>query len=116
MIGLKSGKVYRFKAPEAAYEMRFWAQDGFICMVDEGDGQLLTVSPQEFADRAYALYLQMQRMTHPSEKLTIQRVIDNMKACAKEAIEQGSPTDPKVREYYATHHPKRKIVVRGVSV
>lgn len=116
----KTGKVYKFRG------LRFYAQNGFICLHDEDDGTFLVLTRREFLERAAALSDEVKRLRvmaaeNPGRKflsedrMDIQFGIENMIECTKEAKEQGDRTDPEVDAWFAKHRPNKKSKISLAS-
>lgn len=91
------GQVYRFA------KLRFWAETGLVKIVDELDGSYRVVDPREFLKRAQAMHDQGQRSHYLEERLFYKRLSQQMVDCAQEALQQGSPFEPGVTDFYRRH-------------
>lgn len=107
------GKCYTYRG------LKFYAQNGFVCLHDEATGEFYVLTRREFLERAAALGEEAKRMrtmmaANPSRKwlsqdrVDLQNGVDMMIAAAREAKEQGDRTDPKVDEWFIKHRPRRK--------
>ena len=110
------GKCYTYRG------LKFYAQNGFVCLHDESTGEFYVLTRREFLDRAAALGEEAKRLRtmmaeNPDRKwmaqdrLDLQDGVDLMIAAAKEAKEQGDRTDPKVDAWFMRHRPHRKSVL-----
>jgi hypothetical protein len=110
------GKCYTYRG------LKFYAQNGFICLHDEETGEYFVLTRREFLERAAALSAEIKQMrvmmtTNPSKKwlvqdrIDLQNGIDMMLAAAQEAKNQGDRTDPEVDAWYMRHRPNRKSLV-----
>lgn len=110
------GKCYTYRG------LKFYAQNGFICLHDEDTGEFYILTRREFLERAAALseeakQLRAMMAANPSRKwmvqdrLDLQNGVDMMVAAAREAKEQGDRTDPKVDEWFIRHRPQRKSLL-----
>jgi hypothetical protein len=102
------GQIFRFD------DLEFYAWGGVIVMHDHGKEQDICCTVQDFNDRADALEAALEKEIHFDRRLQVQRIIDNMRACAKQAKAQGDPTDPEVLRFLATH--SRRSTVNGAAV
>lgn len=109
----KVGKCYTFRG------LKFYAQNGFVCLHDEKTGEFFVLTRREFLQRAQALSDEVRRMRHMSadnpsskwisaDRMDLQVGIENMLACTREAQEQGDRTDPQVDEWFLRHRPGRR--------
>lgn len=108
------GKCYTYRG------LKFYAQNGFVCMHDEDTGEFFVLTRREFLERAKALSGEAQRMRvmsaeNPqqaswlsSDRMDLQDGVEMMVACAQEAKEQGDRTDPEVDAWFMRHRPNRK--------
>lgn len=110
------GKCYTYRG------LKFYAQNGYICLHDEDSGEFFVLTRREFLERARALSLEAARLRtmmaeNPDRKWMVQdRVdlqdgVDLMVAAAAEAKEQGDRTDPAVDAWFMRHRPNRKSLL-----
>lgn len=90
--------------------LHYWAEGGMVCMEDDGTGEFYVVTVRDWLLRARAISA-MARRANYQERVDLQRTVENMVACAKEARTQGDPLDPKVQEWYRKHKPRNHILV-----
>lgn len=109
----KIGKCHTFRG------LKFYAQNGFICLHDEDSGEFYVLTRREFLQRAQALSDEAQRLRHimaanPSKKwlvadrLELQQAVEDMLAVVYDAKEQGDRTDPAVDAWFMRHRPHRR--------
>lgn len=103
----KTGKVYKYG------NLRFWAQDGFIAIVNEITGELRFVSRKEFLQRAKVVNEAAKKNPFKDERLKMIRFAENAIAACQEAYEQGNPLNPKHRKQHATDHKKLIYVIEN---
>lgn len=114
------GKCYTYRG------LKFYAQNGFICLHDEETGEFFVLTRREFLERAAALSEEAKRMRVmmtqdparkwiSSDRTDLQRGVELMVECAKEAQQQGDRTDPKVDAWFMRHRPNRKSAVSLAS-
>ena len=107
------GKCYTYRG------LKFYAQNGFVCLHDEATGEYFVLTRREFLERAAALSQEIKHMRamvaeNPSKKwlshdrVDLQYGIEMMLAAAREAKEQGDRTDPEVDAWFLRHRPNRK--------
>lgn len=108
------GKCYTYRG------LKFYAQNGFVCLHDEDSGEFFVLTRREFLERAKALSEEAKKMrvmgaTNPaqakwisSDRMDLQDGVEMMVAAAAEAKEQGDRTDPEVDAWFARHRPNRK--------
>jgi len=119
-LAKNTGKCYTYRG------LKFYAQNGFVCMHDEETGEFFVLTRKEFLQRAQALSEEAQRLrtmmadtpSHKwlvSDRLDLQIAIDDMVACTKEAKEQGDRDDPKVDAWFMRHRPGRKSKISLAS-
>jgi hypothetical protein len=116
-----TGKCYTFRG------LKFYAQNGFVCLHDEADGSFFVLTRKEFLLRAQALSDEAKRLRtmaaqNPSQapwlsadRSELQVTIENMLAAAAEAREQGDRDDPLVDEWFRRHRPGRKSKISLAS-
>jgi hypothetical protein len=117
---VKTGKCYTFRG------LKFYAQNGFVCLHDESTGEFYVLTRREFLLRAQALSDEAQRLRYimaenPSKKwlsadrMDLQQAIENMLACVYEAKEQGDRTDPLVDAWFMKHRPNKRSKISLAS-
>lgn len=116
-----SGKCYTFRG------LKFYAQNGFICLHDEASGEFFVLTRKEFLQRAQALSDEAAKMRqvaaeNPSkaswlsaDRSELIQAVEEMIACTYEAKEQGDRTDPTVDAWFIKHRPNRKSRISLVS-
>ena len=116
-----TGKCYTFRG------LKFYAQNGFVCLHDEDTGEFYVLTRKEFLLRAQALSDEAKRLRHiaatnpdkaswlSADRMDLQRAIDNMLECTKEAKEQGDRNDPVVDAWFKRHRPGRKSKISLAS-
>lgn len=114
------GKCYTYRG------LKFYAQNGFVCLHDEATGEFFVLTRREFLERASALSAEAKQMRammaqNPDrrwishDRMDLQKGVDLMVECAKEAQQQGDRTDPKVDAWFMRHRPHRKSAVSLAS-
>jgi len=114
------GKCYTYRG------LKFYAQNGFVCLHDEDTGEFFVLTRREFLERAQALSLEAKRLRsmaaeNPDRKwmsqdrMDLQDGVDMMVAAAAEAKEQGDRTDPAVDAWFMRHRPHRKSLLSMAS-
>lgn len=114
------GKCYTFRG------LKFYAQNGFVCIHDEATGEFYVVTRREFLDRAQAIADEAKRLRRVAienpgkqwivaDRLELQQGIENMLAATKEAKEQGDRNDPAVDAWFRRHRPGRKSKISLAS-
>jgi len=113
-MAVATGKCYTFRG------LKFYAKNGFVCLHDEATGEFFVLTRKEFLQRDVALSDEAKRLRHmaaehPSkeawltaDRMELQKAIDNMLECTKEAKEQGDRDDPAVDAWFTRHRPGRK--------
>lgn len=116
-----TGKCYTFRG------LKFYAENGFVCLHDEDTGEFYVLTRKEFLLRAQALSEEAARLRHvaasnpdkagwlSADRAELIRAIEEMVACTNEAKEQGDRTDPDVDAWFMRHRPTRKSRVSLVS-
>lgn len=115
-----TGKCYTFRG------LKFYAENGFVCLHDEETGEFYVLTRKEFLLRAAALADEAKRLRiimteHPSKKwlasdrAELQLAVENMIACTQEAKEQGDRNDPAVDAWFMRHRPGRKSKISLAS-
>jgi len=111
---LTTGKCYTYRG------LKFYAQNGFICLHDEDTGEFYVLTRREFLLRAQALSDEAKRLRtmaaqYPDKALwmsadrsELQLAIENMLAATNEAKEQGDRNDPAVDAWFRRHRPGKK--------
>lgn len=109
-----TGKCYTFRG------LKFYAENGFICLHDEETGEFYVLTRKEFLLRAQALSDEAARLRHvaaenpdkaswlSADRSELVRAIEEMLACTNEAKEQGDRTDPDVDAWFRRHRPSRR--------
>jgi hypothetical protein len=116
-----TGKCYTYRG------LKFYAQNGFVCLHDEQTGEFFVLTRKEFLQRAQAISEEAQRLRHiaaanPSkaawlsaDRAELQLAIENMVAVTKEAKEQGDRDDPAVDAWFRRHRPGKKSKISLAS-
>lgn len=116
-----TGKCYSYRG------LKFYAQNGFICLHDEQTGEFYVLTRKEFLQRAAAISDEAKRLRHiaaenPSkaawlsaDRAELQQAIEEMLACTNDAKEQGDRDDPAVDEWFRRHRPGRKSKISLAS-
>lgn len=116
-----TGKCYTFRG------LKFYAENGFICLHDEDTGEFFVLTRKEFLLRAQALSEEAARLRHvaaanpdkaawlSADRSDLIKAIEEMIAATNEAKEQGDRTDPEVDAWFAKHRPNRKSRISLVS-
>lgn len=98
-------------------DLKFYAENGCICLHDEEDGSFIVLQCREFLDRAGALNEDAKRLArlsieqpsrakiHAEERHTLQNVVADMISCVQEARDQGDHFEPAVMEWFRRHRP-----------
>lgn len=109
-----TGKCYSFRG------LKFYAQNGFICLHDEETGEFYVLTRKEFLERAQALSEEAARLRQvaaeqpnnaawlSADRADLIQAVENMVECTKDAKEQGDRTDPAVDAWFVKHRPNRK--------
>ena len=109
-----SGKCYTFRG------LKFYAQNGFVCLHDEDTGEFFVLTRKEFLQRAQALSDEAARLRHvaaenpgqaawmSADRSELILAVENMIACTREAKEQGDRTNPTVDEWFRKHRPHKR--------
>jgi hypothetical protein len=116
-----TGKCYSYRG------LKFYAQNGFVCLHDEQTGEFYVLTRKEFLQRATAISDEAKRLRHiaaenPSkaawlsaDRAELQQAIEDMLACTNDAKEQGDRDDPTVDEWFRRHRPGRKSKISLAS-
>jgi hypothetical protein len=102
MIGNHSGaKVKGF------HDLKFWAENGQIRVVDETTGDLKVVPVRDWLERARSFIRGTKADKYSDEYNETMNLVDQMIAVAREARTQGDPHDPIAMKHlvntYGTH-------------
>lgn len=117
----KIGKRYKFRTTSLTIDSQslgiqygdldFWAQNGMICMEDQGSGEFYVVTRREFLERTLSVNGANRREMGLDQRDTLQRVVTDMIECIKEAKHQGDPDDPKVQAWYRRNRPSAAVIL-----
>jgi hypothetical protein len=110
------GKCYTYRG------LKFYAQNGFVCLHDEQTGEFFVLTRREFLERATALSAEAKQLREmmvknpgkrwlSHDRMDLQQGVDMMVECARDAKNQGDRTDPKVDAWFMRHRPNRKSAV-----
>lgn len=108
-----TGKCYTFRG------LKFYAENGFVCLHDEGTGEFYVLTRKEFLQRAQALSDEAKRLRHvaaenpgktwlSADRSELIKAVEDMIACTYDAKEQGDRSDPVVDAWFMKHRPNRK--------
>lgn len=101
--GSKQGrKYYKFD------DLRYWAENGMICLHDERDESRSHIDPLTWLERAEAVGMEAESCIYPSERDKFTNTANEMEACSAEAIAMGNPLDPMVQAYWVKHKSLRR--------
>ena len=115
------GKCYTYLG------LKFYAQNGFVCLHDENSGEFFVLTRREFLERAKALSEEAKKLRALSadnpaqakwmsaDRMELQDGVEMMAAAAAEAREQGDRTDPEVDAWFMRHRPNRKSKLSMVN-
>ena len=118
---IKTGKCYAFRG------LKFYAENGFVCLHDEATGEFYVLTRKEFLQRAQALSDEASRLRtvaaeNPSkaswlsaDRADLIQAVEDMVACTYEAKEQGDRNDPKVDAWFRKHRPHRRSKISMAS-
>jgi|688.fasta_scaffold68088_4 hypothetical protein len=121
MTAAKTGKCYTFRG------LKFYAQNGFVCLHDEQSGEFFVLTRKEFLQRAQALSEEARRLRtiaaeNPAkaawmsaDRADLIRAVEEMIACTGEAKEQGDRMDPTVDAWFMKHRPHRRSKISMAS-
>lgn len=121
MAEAKTGKCYTFRG------LKFYAQNGFVCLHDDQTGEFFVLTRKEFLQRAQALSEEAGRMRvmaaeNPSkapwlsaDRADLIRAVEEMIACTREAKEQGDRMDPTVDAWFMRHRPHKRSKISLAS-
>lgn len=108
----KEGRVFKHM------DIEFFACCGHVRLIDnreqKGKGKFRDYDPAEFYGRAERLWEEIQKKGHLmsyEDKARIMRMINFVEEACKEAVEMGSPFDPKVQAYHRRHKTHRRAMV-----
>jgi hypothetical protein len=116
-----TGKCYSYRG------LKFYAQNGFICLHDEQTGEFYVLTRKEFLQRASAISDEAKRLRHiaaenpgkaawlSADRAELQQAIEEMLACTNDAKEQGDRDDPEVDAWFMRHRPGRKSKISLAS-
>lgn len=120
-LQLTTGKCYTYRG------LKFYAQNGFVCIHDEDTGEFYVLTRKEFLLRAKAISEEAQRLREmaaanpgkanwlSADRAELQQAIDNMIECARDSKEQGDRDDPAVDAWFQRHRPGRKSKISMAS-
>ena len=109
-----TGQCYTFRG------LKFYAENGFVCLHDEDTGEFYVLTRKEFLQRAQALSDEARRLRgiaaeNPAkaswlsaDRNELIKAVEDMLACTYEAQEQGDRNDPRVDAWFIKHRPNRK--------
>jgi hypothetical protein len=116
-----TGKCYTFRG------LKFYAENGFVCLHDEDTGEFYVLTRKEFLLRAQALSDEARRLRtiaaeNPAkaswlsaDRNELIKAVEEMIACTYEAQDQGDRNDPRVDAWFLKHRPNRKSRISMAS-
>lgn len=116
-----TGKCYTFRG------LKYYAENGFVCLHDEDTGEFYVLTRKEFLQRAQALSDEASRLRSiaaenpakaswlSADRSELIKAVEDMIACTYEAKEQGDRNDPKVDEWFRKHRPHRRSRISMAS-
>ena len=100
-------KVFKYR------RQSFYAERGIIFVRDEGTssggGDFRPTSRKEFLERARAFAKERARCSTHKEWMELQNMIDDMVLCARQAKQQGDPSDDATLDYMMRHKRNNRV-------
>jgi hypothetical protein len=112
---VKEGKVLSFR------DLKYWAQDGMVYIIDERSGEMKIEAPMVMRYRAIALAREAdsmrQRQGHYRDEIKeLLLAAKGLMEVILAAEEQGTPTDPEVLRQQVEERRKVYVSLSGLNI
>lgn len=112
---VKESKVLSFR------DLRYWAQDGMVYIIDERSGEMKTEAPMVMRYRAIALAREAdsmrQRTGHYKDEMKeLLLAAKGLMEIVQAAEEQGTPSDPDVLRRQVEERKKVYVSLSGLNI
>lgn len=102
-------------------DLRYWAQDGMVYIVDERDGEIKTEAPMTMRYRALSFAREADSMRHSgghytSERKELLTAAKNLMQVVLNAEAQGCPLDPRVLQQQVEERKKVYVSLSGLNI
>jgi hypothetical protein len=112
---VKDNKVYSFR------DIRYWAQDGMVMIVDERTGEIKSEAPMTMRYRAISFAKESESMGansghYQDERRELLRAARSLMDVVKAAEEQGCPLDPRVMQQQTEERRRVYVSLSGLNI
>lgn len=101
--------------------LKYWAQDGMVYIIDERDGEIKTEAPMTMRYRAISFAREAESMKdrgghYQDERKELLNAAKNLMQVIKTAEEQGCPLDPNVMLQQMEERKKVYVSLSGLNI
>jgi len=112
---VKEGKVLSFR------DIRYWAQDGMVAIMDERNGEMKFEAPMNMRYRAVSFASEAESMRtrgghYVDEHRELLQAAKGLMEVIKAAEEQGCPLDPNVMRQQAEERKRVYVSLSGLNI
>ncbi len=112
---VRNGTVLTFR------DLRYWAQDGMVAIMDEKNGELKYEAPMTMRYRAVALAKEADSMKdrgghYVDERRELLSAARDLMSVVRAAEEQGCPLDPRVLQQQVEERRKVYVSLSGLNI
>jgi len=112
---VKNSKVFSFR------DLRYWAQDGMVAIIDEKAGDIKYEAPMTMRYRAVSFAREAEHMKdrgghYVDERRELLQAAKNLMEVIKAAEDQGNPMDPDIRRQQAEERKRVYVSLSGLNI
>jgi hypothetical protein len=102
-------------------DLRYWAQDGMVAIIDERNGDMKYEAPMTMRYRAVAFakeaeYMKDKGNGYADERKELLSAARNLMIIVKAAEDQGCPMDPRVMQQQIEERKKVYVSLSGLNI
>jgi hypothetical protein len=102
-------------------DLRYWAQDGMVSIMDEKNGELKQEAPMTMRYRAVALAKEAESMKergghYADERKELLVAARDLMTVVKAAEDQGCPLDPRVMQQQIEERKRVYVSLSGLNI
>ena len=102
-------------------DLRYWAQDGMVAIMDEKNGEMKFEAPMTMRYRAVSMAAEAESMRLSSghyvdEQRELLKTARGLMEVIKAAEEQGCPLDPRVRQQQTEERKRVYVSLSGLNI
>ena len=112
---VKNNSLFTFR------DLRYWAQDGMVYIVDERDGEIKHEAPMTMRYRALSFAREADSMKdsgghYASDRKELLTAARNLLQVSMTAEDQGCPMDPRIMQQQMEERKKVYVSLSGLNI